>query len=341
MKYIIWFSWWTDSVFVAWSLKQAWHEVLLVNLKNTKEKNKCCSLPTELLKISTFLDIPLKVVDATEKFKKLVIENFIENYTKWNTPNPCINCNENVRFQMLEEIRKELGYDFISTGHYVEKIQVDNFFTFAIPNDLNKDQTYMLYRLLKYQNIVEHLDFPISKYKKDEVKKIINEQNIPINTETESQNICFIPDDDYPRFIKQNKNIQFPVWKILDTKWNYLGEHKWLINYTIWQRKWLNLQSNEKKFVIDINWKNNILVVWDNEELFQTKVNIDDLILMNYTWKIYWKIRYKAPLTEVVNIQNNEIEFKEPVRAVTKGQHVVLYWKKDWKTFVIWWWMIV
>ncbi len=341
MKYIVWFSWGTDSVFVAWNLKQAWHEVLLVNLKNTKEKNKCCSLPTELLKISTFLDIPLKVIDVTEKFKKLVIENFIENYTKWNTPNPCINCNENVRFQMLEEIRKELNYDFVSTGHYVEKIKVDDFFTFAIPNDLNKDQTYMLYRLLKYQNIVEDLEFPISKYKKEDIKKIINEENIPINTEQESQNICFIPDDDYPRYIKQHKNIQFPVWKILDTKWNYLGEHKWLINYTIWQRKWLNLQSNEKKFVINIDWKNNILIVWDNEELYKTKVEIDDLIFMNYTWKIYWKIRYKAKLTEVANIQNNEIEFKEPVRAVTKGQHLVLYWKKDWKTFVIWWWTIV
>ncbi len=341
MKYIVWFSWWTDSVFVAWNLKQAWHEVLLVNLKNTKEKNKCCSLPTELLKISTFLDIPLKVIDATEKFKKFVIENFIENYTKWNTPNPCINCNENVRFQMLEEIRKELNYDFISTGHYVEKIKVDNFFTFAIPNDLNKDQTYMLYRLLKYQNIVKHLDFPISKYKKDEVKKIINEQNIPINTETESQNICFIPDDDYVRFIRQNKHIQFPNWKILDTKWNYLGEHKWLINYTIGQRKWLNLQSNEKKFVINIDWKNNILIVWENRELYKTKVKVDNLILMNYSWKIYWKIRYKSPLTEVINIQNNEIEFKEPVRAITKWQHIVLYWKKNWKTFVIGWWMIV
>jgi len=341
MKYLVWFSWWIDSVFVAWYLKQQWHKVLLVNLKNTKEKNKCCSLPTELLKISTFLDIPLKIIDATKDFKKFVIENFIQTYLKWQTPNPCINCNENVRFQILEKIRKELNYDFISTWHYVEKIKIDDFYTFAIPNDLSKDQTYMLYRLLNYQDIIKHLDFPISNFKKTEVKKIIEENNIPINTSKESQNICFIPDDDYPRFIKQNKNIQFPTWKILDIKWNYIWEHKWLINYTIWQRKGLNINTNEKKYVIDLDWVNNVLIVWNNEDLFKKTLKVNKLIIQKYNWKIYWKIRYKAKLTKVVNIQNNEIEFKEPVRAITKWQHLVLYWKKDWKIFIIWWWIIV
>ena len=364
MKYLVGFSWWTDSVFVSWYLKEKWHEVLPVNLKNTKEKNKCCSLPTELLKITTFLNLPLKTIDATKDFKKLVISNFIENYSKWKTPNPCINCNENVRFQILDKVRKELWYDFISTGHYVKKIEIKNFegnifYTFSIPEDKFKDQTYMLYRVLKYQNIVKHLDFPIADFKKSDIKNIIKENNIPINIEQESQNICFIPDDDYPIYIKQNKNINFPTWKIVDIDWNYLWEHKWLIYYTIWQRKWLDLWISDKKYVVDLDWINNILVVWDDKDLLKKEVSIvENEVLMlpekiDYTenifqylkekwWieKVYWRIRYKWKLEEIQKINKTSVCFKNDVRAVTKGQHLVLYWEKDWEIFVIWWWEI-
>ena len=355
MKYLVWFSWWTDSVFVAWYLKQAWHEVLLVNLKNTKEKNKCCSLATELLKVSTFLGLPLKIVDATKDFKKLVIENFIQTYLKGHTPNPCINCNENVRFQILEKLRQELAYDKVATWHYVNvSTPGSDFYTFYIPKDKKKDQTYMLYRLVKYQNIVKHLDFPISRFEKSEVKKIVEENNIPINTWQESQNICFIPDDDYPRFIKQAKAIRINGWKIIDINGNYLWEHKWLIYYTIWQRKGLNINTNEKKYVVDLDWNNNVLVVWDDKDLFKDEVNIREneilaLKKINYEedvlqqlkkiiWieKVYWKIRYKWNLTEIDQIYSNKVKFKTSVRAVTKWQHLVLYWEKDWKIFVIW-----
>ena len=393
MRYLVWFSGGTDSVFVSWYLKQQWNEVLPVNLKNTKEKNKCCSLPTELLNITNFLDLPLKIVDATEDFKKFVIQNFIENYSSWKTPNPCINCNENVRFQILDKIRQELNYDFISTGHYVKKLEVmkivskrseenseevrrENnsqiftypnkswdsvkswypvFYTFAIPEDKFKDQTYMLYRLLKYQNIVKHLDFPIANFKKSEIKEILKKNNIPINTEQESQNICFIPDDDYPRFIKQNKTINFPTWKILDINWNYLWEHKGLIYYTIWQRKGLNLNTNEKKYVVDLDWKNNILIVWDDKDLFKKEVKVIEknilmlpeqidysknvLSYLKETWwieKVYGKIRYKGKLEQVEAIEQDKVIFKNEVRAITRGQHLVLYWEKNGEIFVIW-----
>lgn len=363
MKYLVWFSGWIDSVFVSWYLKDKWHEVLPVNLKNTKEKNKCCALPTELLEITNFLWLPLKVIDATEDFKKFVIDNFIKSYLKWKTPNPCINCNENVRFQILDRVRQELGYDKITTGHYVKNYILEDkfwnkFYTFAIPKDKKKDQTYMIYRLAKYQNIAKNLDFIMWDFLKEEVKKEIKLHNIPINTEKESQNICFIPDDDYPRFIKQAKTIQISWWKILDTKWNYLWEHKWLIYYTIWQRKWLNLSTNEKKYVVDIDWENNILVVWDNEDLLKTEVKVNEakiLFLENIDYSkdileqlkdiynidnVYWKIRYKWNLVKIKEILNNKVKFESPVRAVTSWQHLVLYWEKKGEIFVIGGWEI-
>ena len=362
MKYIVWFSGWIDSTFVAYHLKQLWHEVLLVNLKNTAEKNKCCSLPTELMKIADFLWLPLKIVDVMNDFKQFVIDDFIDSYLKWYTPNPCVNCNYRVRFRILDKIRQELGYDFVATGHYVNKLIVksekwrieenklinkwivgeNQFYTFSIPKDTWKDQTYMLYKLLEFQDIIKHLDFPLANFDKSEVKRILEENNIPINTSKESQNVCFIPDDDYPRFIKQNKNINISWWKIVDLQWNYLWEHKWLIYYTIWQRKGLNLNTSSKKYVIKLDYRTNTLIVWDNKDLFQNIVEVIEpkvLVFENieYLDNIYWKIRYKWKLTKVKKIENNTVEFEEPVRAVTPWQHLVLYWEKDWRIFVIWW----
>jgi len=342
MKYIIWFSWWTDSVFVAWKLKQEGHEVLLVNLKNTVEKNKCCEVPTKLFEIANSLDLPLKIIDVTKDFKKLVVDNFVNAYLKWKTPNPCINCNEFVRFQMLEKIRKEYWYDYISTGHYVKRVDIHWFYTFAIPEDKLKDQTYMLYRVLKYQNIVKYLEFPIYKYLKKDIKKVISSENIPIDTQKESQNICFIPDDDYPNYIKNNININFKKGDIIDMKGNKIWEHNWVVNYTIWQRKWLDLKTNDKKYVINIDYKNNVIKVWDDKDLFQNKVCVDELLYFkDYKWPIYAKVRYKSILQEVENIEWNCVFFKEPVRAITPWQHLVLYSYNDWDYFVLWWWKIL
>ena len=328
---------------MAWYLKKKGYEVLLVNLKNTINKNKCCSLPTELFKIADFLWLELRIINVIDKFKKFVIDDFVENYLKGNTPNPCINCNENVRFKVLEQIRKELWYDKVATGHYVNLVKIGIFFSFSIPKDSWKDQSYMLYKLVKYQDILKNLEFPLANFEKAEVKKILEENNIPVNTSKESQNVCFIPDDDYPRFIKQNFLKQIPNWKIIDTKGNYLWEHKWLIYYTIWQRKGLNLNTNEKKYVIKIDWKNNVLVVWDNEELYRYKVCISDKKVLFFDrldsfWvtEIYWKIRYKWKLQKISKIENNCVWFEEPVRAVTPGQHLVLYWKYGNNFVVVW-----
>jgi len=291
--------------------------------------------------------LELRIINVVGKFKKFVIDDFVENYLKWKTPNPCINCNENVRFKVLEEIRKEYWYDKVVTWHYVNLVKIWDFYSFSIPKDTWKDQSYMLYRLVKYQNILKNLEFPLANFKKEEIKKIIEKEKIPVNTSKESQNVCFIPDDDYPRFIKQNFITQIPSWKILDVNWNYLWEHKGLIYYTIWQKKWLNLKTNTRKYVVDIDWENNTLIVWDNKDLYKHKVCVEEenVIFFNdlkRLWidEIYWKIRYKWKLQEIEKIGNNCVFFKEPVRAVTPGQHLVIYWKYKNNFVVVGWWKI-
>lgn len=341
MKYIVWFSWWTDSVFVSWKLKQEGHEVLLVNLKNTVEKNKCCQVPTTLFNIANSLNLPLKIVDAQEDFRKYVIEDFINKYKNWKTPNPCINCNEFVRFKILENVRKNLWYDFITTGHYVKKEKIDDFYTFSIPKDKTKDQTYMLYALVKYQNILKNLQFPMWDYLKEDVKKIIEKENIPVNTKEESQNICFIIDDDYPKYIKEQTNIKIPSWNIIDTKWNVLWKHNGFINYTIGQRKWLDVNINKRKYVVKIDPVKNEITVWEDQDLFSKKVCVDSLYILSKKYELYGKVRYKSKLEKIDNIDWDCVYFKKAIRAITPWQYLVVYWKKNNNYFVLWWWEII
>jgi len=350
MKYIVWFSGGIDSTFIAWYLKKQGHEVLLVNLKNTYEPNKCCSVPTELIKIADFLWLELKIVDVTKEFKQFVIDDFVQSYLEAKTPNPCINCNEKVRFKILNKIRQDLWFERVATGHYVNKVydEKNNVYTFWVSKDAWKDQSYMLYRLIKYQDILKYLDFPLWNFEKSYIKEILKKEKLPVNTSKESQNVCFIPDDDYPRFIKQQTFVNLPGWKIVDVNWNYLWEHKGLLYYTIWQRKWLSLNTNQKKYVVKIDYKNNVLVVWDDKDLYSDTVNLQeeiillpglkpdlDFIKLSGYSNIVGKIRYKGNLQPVKVIDSFKVIFENPLRAITPGQHLVLYGENQGKLVVI------
>ena len=437
MKYIVGFSGGIDSSFVAYLLKKQGHEVLLVHLKITKEKNKCCQLPENLIKIANKLDLPLKIVDATNEFKKLVIDYFAKSYIKWITPNPCIRCNQLVRFPLLNKIREELNFDKIATGHYAKIIDYkdlsedlfrrllddiykdgrrwirwlsddsynnyrwlvrwwsenksssenllkqssdeslyklsDSSLFLVRPKDLKKDQTYMLYPIMSlktfsWESLLNYLEFPLWNYFKEEVKKIFStempqlfEEIYSLQNYKESQNICFIPDDDYPRFLKQNYKIKSIPWPIYDKYWNYLGEHKWLIYYTIWQRRgiFLNQQKNamnKKWYVIKIDYENNSLILGQEEDLYQKEIVIKDVFnCINYSLVnkllssklLYGKIRYHHIWEYIQNIYPIEkniykITFTSPVRAPTPGQHcVIYYWKKTTNDLVLGWWIIL
>ncbi len=346
MKYLVWFSGGIDSTFVAWHLKQQWHQVLLVNLKNTTEPNKCCSLPVDLIKKANILDIPLKIVDATKDFKKFVIDDFSSSYLKWKTPNPCINCNELVRFQILDNLRKELWYDKIATGHYAKILDIENKKYLAVAKDQKKEQSYMIYRILSIPNILDNIEFPLADIEKQEIKEIAQKEWFFSANEWESQNICFIPDDDYPRYIRQHKHIIIPTGPIYDMKGNYLADHKWIIYYTIWQRHGLNIASNNKYYVIKIDYKNNAIYVWDEKNLMKDKLVATDMILeKDLVGELFGKIRFKASMQAIkkIEVKGNltSIIFQEPQRAITPGQHIVLYKKIADNYIVLWWWEII
>lgn len=361
MKYILWFSWWIDSTFAAWYLKEQWHNVLLINLKTTAEPNKCCQLPKDLIKIAEKLNLPLKIIDVTKEFKSYVIDYFAENYKLGLTPNPCINCNQLVRFPILNKIREELWYDKIATWHYSKVINIENKYFLAKAKDQKKDQTYMLYSIIwlktsSWENLLKYIDFPLWNFTKDEIKEIfINKLNL-YKDYKESQNICFIPNDDYPRYIKQNYNVITKTWPIYDVNWNYLWEHKWLIYYTIWQRKNIFLHKekiamNKKRYVVKIDYKNNSLILWEEKDLYKKEVIIWNAILMEdinlYNKSLYWKIRYHhagEKIEKLENLWNNKFKiiFKNPVRAPTPWQHLVIYsWHNKENDLVLWWGIIL
>lgn len=351
MKYIVGFSWWVDSTYIWWKLRKLDHNVLFVNLKNTIWNNKCCEIPTKLYSIANNIWINLLIIDVTNEFKQLVIENFISSYINWITPNPCINCNELVRFKILNQIRIEQGFDYITTGHYADTISINWNNYLITPKDTKKDQTYMIYRISNInQNGVRLLNFVkfvLWEQTKEQVKKEYK-HNIWDIIPRDSQNICFIPDDDYSNYIKQNTNSIIKPWKVVDINWNYICDHKWFLYYTIWQRANCFIQSKDKIYIIDINYKTNQLTIWEQSYLFKSRILLMDYFfhdkIIESSDVLYWKIRYHHNIQQIKNIRFNnsslEIEFIEPVKSSTSWQHCVLYKKFNDRYIVVWWWVI-
>lgn len=345
MKYIVWYSWWIDSSYVAWKLKNEWHDVLLVNLKITNDANKCCNISSEIFNSARNLGLKLEIIDLVDKFKHFVIDDFATCYLAWITPNPCIRCNEFVRFEALEEVRKKYWYDYITTWHYAKLLEINWNKVLAMAQDIHKDQTYMLYRLAN-TTILEHLILPMWDFIKTNVIKQIFDNNLPIIVNKESQNVCFIPDDDYKRFIKQNYLTNVPSWQVYDDLWNYLAEHKGIIYYTVWQKFWISW-SDKKYYVLKINKENNTIVVWDEKLLYKDSVLLKDFFFnLPVDWAYYAKIRYHSQLQSIKSIDyvDNEtckIIFNDFQRAPTPWQHCVIYniiWDVK---YVIWWWVIL
>lgn len=358
MKYIVWFSWGLDSTYTAWKLKQQWHEVLLVNLKNTHWNNKCCSLPITLFEIAKELWLKLEIVNVTEDFKQLVIDNFIQTYLKGKTPNPCINCNEYVRFHALNEVRKKYGYDFVTTGHYAQCVNIDGNHYLSIPADAKKDQTYMIYRISNivdktdWSRILPYCDFLLTDIHKSEVKELAEIHNIPQKNADESQNICFIPDDDHKEFINQATGIKQKFGPIKTRYWEVVGEHTWVYNYTIWQRHWLEL-FNHKGQIYYVNWidlESNTVFVGSQEELFHFTVELlqgfihEELVKKHPNAELYWKVRYHWVLSKISKLRVEKesicIEFENAQRAPTPWQHCVIYIDINWQKVVLGWGVI-
>ena len=280
------------------------------------------------------LKIPHHVVDFSEDFQKYVIDNFISAYENGATPNPCIECNFHLKFDKLFDYATELGYEYVATGHYAITEYDEKYGRVVLKKAKNtkKDQSYVLYRLSKER--VAKTVFPLGKMEsKDEVRKVLSDLNFEFADKKESQDICFVPDGDYAKFIEAYTKKSYPEGNFVTTDGKLLGKHKGIIRYTIGQRKGLGLALPHSMYVVGKNLETNEVVIGENEDLFSRELWADSVNLIavdsiDTPIRVKAKVRYNQEEKSAEACLENgllHVVFDEPQRAICKGQSVVLY----------------
>ncbi|MFH0969137.1 MAG: tRNA 2-thiouridine(34) synthase MnmA [Patescibacteria group bacterium] len=341
-KVIVAMSGGVDSSVVAVMLKKEGYDVTGVFMNFWKDvsldknyENRCCSLESieSARKVAQILGIPFYVLNVHNEFKKKVVDFFLDELKKGNTPNPCVVCNKEIKFKVLFEKMMLLKADFVATGHYAqarevksEKLKVKSFGLFEA-KDKSKDQSYFLYKLSQKQ--LSKILFPLGDYTKIEVRKIAKKFGLPVHNKKESQDICFIPEKGFETFLK--KSLSPKKGKICDLKGNVLGNHEGLPFYTIGQRKGIKLGGNGPYYVIKKDSGKNRLVVGDKKELFSKKMILKEVNWVEekpkFPFKTLIRTRYQSPLFRAI-INKDKVEFEKLQRAITPGQSAVFYSEK-------------
>jgi tRNA-uridine 2-sulfurtransferase len=320
-----------DSSVTAALLKKEGHEVIgaTMDLHGNGSMN---SAVEDAGRVADILDIPFHVFDFREIFSVTIIDHFCKEYSLGRTPNPCVLCNRFIKFGLLWEKAWELGADFLATGHYAGIEKKDGRFLLKKGADRNKDQSYFLYRLTQEQ--LSRTLFPLANLTKDKVKEMAQEMALPTVQRQESQEICFVPDNDYAQFLEEYSSTIALPGPILDSKGKIIGQHHGITHYTIGQRKGLGISAPEPLFVTAIDAKNNTITVGAKEELYSSEMVANDLnwiacVPPSHLVKVQARIRYRAADVEAVitPIDDKElyISFSTPQMAITPGQSVVFY----------------
>lgn len=278
------------------------------------------------------LQIGFNIFDFRDEFKKCVIEQFVRAYENALTPNPCIECNKHFKFDRFLSGAKELGNDYIVTGHYARIEKQNGHYFLKKGADVTKDQSYVLYNLT--QNQLSRIMFPLGDMSKAEIRDIALDIGFINASKKDSQDICFVPDGDYITVIKKYSGKDYPDGDFVNTKGEIIGKHSGIINYTIGQRKGLGCAFGEKLYVVDKNAVTNTVVLGKNEELFSKYVDVDSVNWIAdenppQSFEAFAKIRYnskEAPAKIVKTGQTSvRIEFAQSQRAPAKGQSAVIY----------------
>jgi len=300
-----------------------------------EENGGCCGLSAvdDARRVAQQLEIPYYVMNFKQDFKKSVMDYFVSEYLAGRTPNPCIACNRYVKWEALLKRSLEIGADYIATGHYAQIAQLSNG-RFAISNSVTaaKDQTYALYNLTQEQ--LSRTLMPVGDYSKDEIRAIAEKVGLQVAGKPDSQEICFVPDDDYAGFIERSCGRRIEQGNFVDKNGNVLGVHKGITHYTIGQRKGLNLSMGHPVFVTEIRPETNEVVIGESEDLFgrvvrARRVNFMSEAAIEGPTEAAAKIRYNhrgdTCTVEMEDEDTIRCTFDQPVRAATPGQALVIY----------------
>jgi len=342
-KVVIGMSGGVYSSVAAYLLKEEGYDVIGVTMQIWQDEDNdiieenggCCGLSAvyDARRVADALSIPYYVMNFKQEFKKNVMEYFIEEYLRGRTPNPCIACNRYVKWESLLRRSLEIGADYIATGHYARIEQLANGrYALRKSQTAAKDQTYALYNLTQEQ--LAHTLMPVGAYEKDEIRALAQKIGLSVAHKPDSQEICFVPDNDYAKFIEENTDKTIMPGNFVNTKGDVIGQHKGITHYTVGQRKGLNLSMGRPVFVLKIRPETNEVVIGDNEEVFTASLQANRLNFMSIPdlpkeMKLTAKIRYnhQGAVCTVKRTGEDEIvcSFDEPKRAITPGQAVVLY----------------
>ncbi len=344
-KVVVGMSGGVDSSVAAYLLKEQGYDVIGVTMQIwqdepdtiIEENGGCCGLSAvdDARRVAAKLDIPYYVCNFKKEFRNCVMDYFVDEYMQGRTPNPCIACNRYVKWEALLKRSLELGAEYIATGHYARITQLPNG-RYAIRNSVTamKDQTYALYNLTQYQ--LAHTLMPVGEFEKPKIREIAESIGLCVANKPDSQDICFVPDNDYAAFIEKETNVKSRPGNFVTVDGIVVGQHKGIVHYTVGQRKGLGLSLGKPVFVLEIRPQTNEVVIGDDIEaykdvLYANRINFMSIENLDGEMEVTAKIRYSHKGARcIISKAGDDLvkcSFIEKQRAITPGQAIV--WYKD------------
>lgn len=318
-----------DSSVAAYLLKSQGYNVIGITMRLIDDE-KTDKAINDSIAVCNVLGIKHYVIDFRDEFKRIVIRNFIDSYNSGITPNPCVVCNKYFKFGLFFDAAKKLGCDYISTGHYA-KVLDGKLYRASV---LEKDQSYFLWGIDR--DVLKHIVLPLQDYMdKEQIRDIAEKAGLSVSSKKDSQEVCFVPNDDYKAYLDMNFGGEKYIGDICLEDGTVLGTHTGLMHYTIGQRKGLNISYKEALYVVELDSKNNRLIVGPESSLYKNTLIAGDVnLLVDYIeGPIFAKVRSRGQLkrcnVEFLKDGRVKVVFDDDERAITLGQSVVFYDEND------------